>query len=80
MKTIIDPSDLISYYLYSDETLITESDFGFIVGDIENPDLNIHEPDFILLEDVPEPNNFKPAKYKLIENEWVLNPFYLPTE
>lgn len=80
MKTIIDPSDFVSYYLYSDDVLITESDFGFIVGDVENADLHIHEPNFLLIENVTEPSNYKPAKYKVIDGEWVLNPFYIPTE
>lgn len=80
MKTIIDGKDLISYFLYPNEQVITKTENGFIVERDGLSDLHILENDYILIEGVGEPTNYKAAKYKVIDGEWVLNPFYLPTE
>lgn len=80
MKTIIDNADLVSYFLYPDDQVITENEDGFIVGRDELNDLYILEPNYGLVENLTEPSNYKPAKYKVIDGEWVINPFYLPTE
>jgi hypothetical protein len=80
VKTIIDSADLISYFLYPYEKVITSNEDGFIVDGGELSNLYILESNYQLVENVTEPSNYKPAKYKLIDNEWVFNPFYIPTE
>lgn len=79
MKTIISTIDLISYYIFEDSQEVLEEGEDFVVI-TTNRTMQIEKNNMALIEDISEPSNYKPAKYKLIDNEWVLNPFYIPTE
>mgnify|MGYP005999459863 CR=1 FL=1 len=79
MKTIISTIDLISYYIFEDSQEVLEEGEDFVVI-TTNRTMQIEKNNMALIEDISEPSNYKPAKYKLIDNEWVLNPSYIPTE
>lgn len=80
MKTLIDKNSFISYYFFQDNEILVKQEGHWQVKDSDGVKAKIWDENLILAEDLTEPVNYKPAKYKIIDNEWVLNPFYIATE
>lgn len=80
MKTLIEKSTLISNFIFQDNDIIERQEDHWRVGSADNVQAKIWDCDLILIESLTEPTNYRPAKYKVIDGEWVLNPFYLASE
>ena len=78
MKAIIDINDAVCYFLLEDSVSVEILEDKTVLNYLEGKEVIILSDTMILEEGMNEPTNWKPAKYKIIDREWLVNPFYLP--